>query len=125
MFELTTSVNFEAAHYINNYVGKCSRLHGHNWKVEVTLYGNQLDELGMLVDFRDIKASVNKLMVNLDHYCLNEVEPFDKINPTAENIAKYLYEQLLETKEFNGDVKLRSVKVWESLNSAAAYSQEG
>ena len=124
MFELTINVNFEAAHYINNYSGKCSRLHGHNWKVEVNIYGSQLDELGMLVDFRDLKATVNKIMLKLDHYCLNEIEPFCRINPTAENIAKYIYEQLEETPEFLQNVKLRSVKVWESLNSAAAYSQE-
>lgn len=124
MFELTINVNFEAAHYINNYSGKCSRLHGHNWKVEVNIYGSKLDELGMLIDFRDLKSSVNKIMLKLDHYCLNEIEPFCRINPTAENIAQYIYEQLRETQEFNQNVKLRFVKVWESLNSAAAYSQE-
>jgi len=124
MFELTISVNFEAAHYINNYPGKCSRLHGHNWKVEVNIYGNELGELGMLVDFRDLKATVNKIMVNLDHYCLNEIEPFCKINPTAENIAKYIYDQLEETGEFSQDVKVRSVRIWESPNSAATYSRE-
>ena len=124
MFELTINVNFEAAHYINNYPGKCSRLHGHNWKVEVNIYGNKLDELGMLIDFHDLKAAVNKIMLTLDHYCLNEIEPFCRINPTAENIAKYIYEQLIETVEFDQNVKLRSVRVWESLNSAAAYSQE-
>lgn len=124
MFELSINVNFEAAHFINNYPGKCSRLHGHNWKVEVTIYGNQLDELGMLIDFRDLKAIVNKIMTRLDHYCLNEIEPFCTINPTAENIVKYIYEQLKETREFDSDVKLRSVKVWESPNSAASYSQE-
>lgn len=123
MFELTISVNFEAAHYINQYPGKCSRLHGHNWKVEVNIYGDKLDELGMLIDFRDLKATVNELMTKLDHYCLNDIEPFCKINPTAENIAKYIYEQLGETQQFNQDVKLRSVRVWESPNSAAAYSQ--
>lgn len=124
MFELTTIVNFEAAHYINNYQGKCSRLHGHNWKVEVSIYGSKLDELGMLIDFRDLKAAVNNIMINLDHYCLNEIEPFCRITPTAENIAKYIYEQLGETQQFDHDVKLRSVKVWESPSSAAAYSQE-
>ena len=124
MFELTISVNFEAAHFINNYPGKCCRLHGHNWKVEVNIYGEKLDELGMLIDFRDLKTSVNKIMVNLDHYCLNEIEPFCKINPTAENIAKYIYEQLVEAQEFGADVKLRSVRVWESPSSAATYSQE-
>ena len=124
MFELTINVNFEAAHYIKNYMGKCSRLHGHNWKVEVNIYGSKLNELGMLIDFHDLKNSVNKIMLKLDHYCLNEIEPFCTINPTAENIAQYIYEQLGETQEFDQNVKLRSVRVWESLNSAAAYSRE-
>lgn len=124
MYELTISVNFEAAHYIKDYPGKCNRLHGHNWKVEVNIYGNKLDKLGMLVDFRDLKVTVNKIMEKLDHYCLNEIEPFCTMNPTAENIAKYIYDQLLETKEFDQDVNLRSIKIWESATSAATYSRE-
>ncbi len=124
MFELTIAVNFEAAHCIRNYPGKCNRLHGHNWKVEVNICGNKLNELGMLVDFVDLKAAVNDILVNLDHYYLNEVEPFSKINPTAENLAKYIYEKLNEAPIFQQDVKLRLIRVWESLNSAAAYSKE-
>lgn len=124
MFELTIAVNFEAAHCIKDYPGKCNRLHGHNWKVEVIIYGSKLDELGMLVDFTDLKAAVNTIMVKLDHYYLNEIEPFCTINPTAENLAKYIYEKLSETTVFNDNVKLRTIKVWESPNSAAAYSQE-
>ncbi len=125
MFELTISVNFEAAHYIKDYPGKCNRLHGHNWKVEVNVYGTKLDKLGMLADFRDLKITVNEIMIKLDHYCLNEIEPFCAINPTAENIAKYIYDQLLETEKFDDNVKLRSIKIWESATSAATYSQEG
>jgi 6-pyruvoyltetrahydropterin/6-carboxytetrahydropterin synthase len=124
MFELTIAVNFEAAHCIRNYPGKCNRLHGHNWKVEVNICGSKLNELGMLVDFVDLKAAVNGILVKLDHYYLNEVEPFCEINPTAENLAKYIYEKLDETPIFQQDVKLRLIRVWESLNSAAAYSKE-
>lgn len=124
MFELTIAVNFEAAHCIRNYPGKCNRLHGHNWKVEVNICGSKLNELGMLVDFVDLKAAVNDILVDLDHYYLNEVEPFCKINPTAENLAKYIYEKLDEAPIFQQDVKLRLIRVWESLNSAAAYSKE-
>ena len=124
MFELTIAVNFEAAHCIRIYPGKCNRLHGHNWKVEVNICGNKLNELGMLVDFVDLKAAVNDILVNLDHYYLNEVEPFSKINPTTENLAKYIYEKLNEAPIFQQDVKLRLIRVWESLNSAAAYSKE-
>jgi 6-pyruvoyltetrahydropterin/6-carboxytetrahydropterin synthase len=124
MFELTIAVNFEAAHCIRNYPGKCSRLHGHNWKVEVNICGNKLNELGMLVDFVDLKTAVNGILVKLDHYYLNEVEPFCEINPTAENLAQYIYEKLDETPIFQQNVKLRSIRVWESPNSAAAYSKE-
>jgi 6-pyruvoyltetrahydropterin/6-carboxytetrahydropterin synthase len=124
MFELTIAVNFEAAHCIRNYPGKCNRLHGHNWKVEVNICGSKLNELGMLVDFVDLKTAVNSILVNLDHYYLNEVEPFCEINPTAENLAKYIYEKLDESPIFQQDVKLRLIRVWESLNSAAAYSKE-
>lgn len=124
MFELIIIVDFEAAHFIREYPGKCSRLHGHNWQVEVTVSGNQLNHLGMLIDFRELKEEVNKVIVNLDHYYLNEIEPFCTINPTAENIAKYIFESLSVNPIFGGNVKIHLVKVWESPRSAVAYRPE-
>ncbi|MDR3565845.1 MAG: 6-carboxytetrahydropterin synthase QueD [Negativicutes bacterium] len=124
MFELTTIVEFEAAHRLPDYPGKCCRLHGHNWKVEVTVVGDQLDDLGMLIDFRDLKQEVNKVIDTLDHYYLNEIEPFRTVNPTAENIAKYIYEELNSHLIAARGVTVKLVKVWESPHSAAVYREE-
>lgn len=124
MFDLTIIAEFEAAHYIPNYPGKCSRLHGHNWRIEVCVYGNKLDKLGMLIDFHDLKDEVKKITAKLDHYYLNETEPFCTISPTAENISKYIYEQLTTLPRISERCRVRYVKVWESPNSAVTYSQE-
>ncbi|MDD4601188.1 hypothetical protein SDC9_06113 [bioreactor metagenome] len=124
MFELTIIVDFEAAHFIQDYPGKCSRLHGHNWKVEVAVSGSKLNELGMLIDFHDLKAEVKQVIETLDHRYLNEIEPFNVCNPTAENIAKYIYEQLVNRPAFvDVAVRVLSVKVWESAHSAVTYSE--
>ncbi|HMM20508.1 MAG TPA: 6-carboxytetrahydropterin synthase QueD [Selenomonadales bacterium] len=125
MYELTTIVDFEAAHRLPDYPGKCSRLHGHNWKVEVTVAGDQLDRLGMLIDFRDLKQALNGIIGTLDHYYLNEIEPFCRINPTAENIARYIYEKLASSlASVSEGVTVRAVKVWESPHSAAVYRED-
>ena len=122
MFELTIIVNFEAAHRISNYPGKCSRLHGHNWKVEVLVQGSKLDQLGMLIDFRELKQQVNEVILELDHHYLNELPAFQTMNPTAENIAKYFYTKLQAI--INQEVHVQSVKVWESDHSAALYRED-
>ena len=98
MYELTVIVEFEAAHRIVDYPGKCDRLHGHNWSVEVTVEGEKLNSLGMLIDFKELKGEVNKVMDLLDHNYLNELPAFQKINPTAENIAKFIYEKMKEAE---------------------------
>jgi queuosine biosynthesis protein QueD len=122
MFELTTIVDFEAAHRLPDYPGKCSRLHGHNWRVEVTVAGPELDGLGMLIDFRVLKQEITKIIETLDHYYLNEIEPFRDQNPTAENIARYIYREL--AGRLPAGVAAKTVKVWESLHSAAVYREE-
>ncbi len=125
MFELSIVVNFEAAHNIVGYPGKCQRLHGHNWKIEITVLGKKLDKLGMLIDFKDLKQEVNKVAEDLDHCYLNELEPFTKNNPTAENISKYLYEKLASKDVFSEKkIKIKSAKVWEFPNSAISYCLE-
>lgn len=126
MFELTIICDFEAAHRLPEYPGKCCRLHGHNWKVEVTIAGLELDKLGMLVDFKELKQEVNQVLSALDHYYLNEIPPFDKINPTAEHIAQYVYQEVTKTaliKQSARNLKVALVKVWESPHSAAAYHE--
>jgi len=123
MFELTIMAEFEAAHNLCNYQGKCNRLHGHNWKVEVTVQGQKLDEIGMVIDFTVLKAEVKKIIDRLDHYYLNELAAFQQQNPTAEHIAKYIYDELVDLL-VKHDVTLYQVKVWESARSAVAYRPE-
>ena len=124
MFELTTIVDFEAAHRLAGYEGKCCRLHGHNWRVEVTVAGPKLDGLGMLVDFRALKQEVAKVIETLDHYYLNEIEPFRALNPTAENIARYVHRELAARLAPGLGVAVKAVKVWESPHAAAVYREE-
>lgn len=123
MYELTVIVEFEAAHRIVDYPGKCNRLHGHNWSVEVNVIGNKLNELGMLIDFKELKKEVNEIIEGLDHYYLNEIDAFKVINPTAENLAKYLYDELGKSLLFSGDIRVKSIKIWESPKSAVCYSR--
>lgn len=124
MFELTTIVDFEAAHRLADYPGKCSRLHGHNWKVEVTVVGKGLDKLGMLIDFRELKREVNIVIETLDHYYLNETEAFKDVNPTAENIAKYIFAELQTKLALERGVSISAVKVWESQHSSVIYRED-
>lgn len=124
MYELTVSVEFEAAHRIIDYPGKCNRLHGHNWIVEVSVAGKQLNKLGMLVDFKDLKREVKEVVDTLDHVYLNELEAFSVLNPTAEYIAKYIYDSLVQRSIFNQGIAVQKVKVWESPKSAVAYSRD-
>ncbi len=125
MFKLTIIANFDAAHCLPGYPGKCQRLHGHNWKVEVTVTGNKLNSLGMLVDFKELKEALGETIINLDHYYLNDIPAFQGINPTAEHIAEYVYNNLAEHRLFaNNNIKISSVKIWESVHSAVEYTEE-
>lgn len=122
MFELTIIVDFEAAHRLPNYPGKCQRLHGHNWKVEASVAGNTLNQLGMLIDFCDLKQELNDVISTLDHYYLNEIEAFKSVSPTAENIAKYVFDKFSQSQIFNtGTISLSCIKVWESAHSVVTY----
>lgn len=126
MFELTISADFAAAHCLPAYPGKCCRLHGHNWRVDVTVAGNELDENGMLVDFHILKTALQQVLATLDHHYLNEVTPFTTINPTAECIGRYIYQQLAASAVLPFDrIKLVCVKVWESPHAVAVYRPEG
>ena len=121
MFELTVKSEFEAAHRIENYPGKCERLHGHNWIVEAIVQGDTLNELGILVDFKILKSELNKVLDELDHQYLNELEIFAGKNPTAEIIAKEIYDNLSTAEIFSGNAKLKGVKVYESPKSCVTY----
>ena len=124
LFELTIVDEFEAAHRLPDYDGKCCRLHGHNWRVEVTVRGDRLDHSGMLMDFKVLKQNLTDVLSTLDHYYLNETKPFTAIPPTAEHIARYIHESLVGRRDFGDCVKIHAVKVWESPKSCAAYIPE-
>ncbi len=120
MYELTILTGFSAAHNLREYDGACERLHGHNWRVEVCVKGPELNELDMLVDFSVLKAEASKVMEYLDHVHLNKIEPFDTINPSAENIARFIYGKLSKTLNCEA-FSVSLVKVWESEGAAASY----
>lgn len=125
MFEIHVSAEFEAAHRVAGYNGKCDRLHGHSWIVEASVTGKKLDNLGMLVDFKVVKGRLRDLLETLDHQYLNELPAFaDGYNPTAEHIAKYVYEEMAKAEFFDDNVKLKYIQVWESPKSSAIYSLE-
>ncbi len=123
IYEIYIKTHFSAAHYLKGYEGDCSRLHGHNWIIEVFVKCKELNEIGIGLDFRDIKASVKSVISDIDHYNLNELPAFKGINPTSENIAKYLYQRLSE--KLNTDVvKISKVKVSETPGAGAFYWEE-
>ena len=121
MFEVTIEETFAAGHALRNYHGKCENVHGHNYRCQVTLEGRQLDSIGLLVDFVELKRVVHSVLDRMDHQWLNEFPPFDAINPSAENMARYIYEEVhagLQTKE---GVNIASVKLWETDTCSATY----
>jgi 6-pyruvoyltetrahydropterin/6-carboxytetrahydropterin synthase len=124
MFEVSVDKTFAAAHQLRNYHGKCENLHGHNYKVQVTIEGEDLDQTGLVVDFVELKRLMNVIIDRLDHTYLNEVPPFDVLNPSAENLAKLFCDEIaagLATRERECPVRVASVKVWETDTSTATY----
>ena len=119
MFEICVKSDFSAAHKLRGYKGKCEALHGHNWKVEVYVLSPALDKIGMVVDFKELKAALNSVLRKLDHSYVNNLPYFTKVNPTSENMAKYIFEQL--QPKFK-DARVSRVTVWESDSSAASFS---
>jgi 6-pyruvoyltetrahydropterin/6-carboxytetrahydropterin synthase len=120
---LKTHVYFAAAHRLRGYRGDCEQMHGHNYKVEIEVRATQLDELGMGVDFRAIRVAAREVVGVLDHRLLNELPPFTEINPTAENIAAYVYEQLGRTLD-SEHVRVHAVTIWETDRDSVRYSAE-
>jgi 6-pyruvoyltetrahydropterin/6-carboxytetrahydropterin synthase len=122
MYEVSVDETFAAAHNLRNYKGKCEDLHGHNYKVRVTLSGPELDATGLLYDFVHLKQVIQGVIRSLDHKYLNELKPFDVLNPSAENIARHIYEQTAQQMRAtpNG-ATVSSITVWESDLTAATY----
>lgn len=124
MFELVVNGAFEAAHRLVDYPGKCNRLHGHSWTVELSVVGNKLNKIGMVADFKTLKTLLMEVLDDMDHQYLNELSQFKEINPTAENLAQYIYNTLKQKEIFDSTVKLNYVKVWESPKSAVIYRED-
>ena len=119
MYELSVQGNFSAAHNLRGYKGDCERLHGHNWRVQVHLAADELDGLGMVMDFRDVKGLLNEILSELDHRYLNEVKPFDVQNPTTENLCRHIADRLAQG--LPDRVAVRRVTCWESENCGSSY----
>ncbi len=120
MYEITVEKYFEAAHYLRGYQGKCEKTHGHRYKVVVKIKALKLNEIGLAYDFTDVKRHLKDIMERYDHTCLNDIPPFDKINPSAENIASTIYNELKE-KLSTEPVSLIAVEAWESPEQGVAY----
>lgn len=124
MFELTVISHFEAAHCLPGYPGKCARLHGHNWTIEVCVGSETLNELGMVIDFKVLKKHVANVTDKLDHHYLNELDEWQFKLPTAEHIAQYVYRELDKSLSAEiPEIRILYVKTWESASSAVLYRE--
>ena len=119
MYELVVEKTFAGAHNLRNYDGECERLHGHNWRVEVTLKAEKLDDIGMVIDFKIVKKKLEEILSRFDHSYLNELSEFKQENPTTENVSKLIYNNLSE--QLPPEISVAKVKTWESEKCAAAY----
>ena len=122
-YTLTITTTFAAAHSLRGYPGECSRLHGHNWKVVVEVTATALDDIGMGMDFKVIRHATEEVCERLDHCYLNEVRPFDEINPTAENIAAYIH-QALSAKVNTATARVSAITLWETERACVRYTEE-
>nr|VFK40603.1 MAG: 6-pyruvoyltetrahydropterin/6-carboxytetrahydropterin synthase [Candidatus Kentron sp. SD]VFK45677.1 MAG: 6-pyruvoyltetrahydropterin/6-carboxytetrahydropterin synthase [Candidatus Kentron sp. SD]VFK79068.1 MAG: 6-pyruvoyltetrahydropterin/6-carboxytetrahydropterin synthase [Candidatus Kentron sp. SD] len=123
LYILKITTDFSAAHSLRDYPTDCRRMHGHNWKVEVEATATSLDEFGMGIDFQVIKEAAQSMMRQLDHRYLNEIPPFDKMNPTAENIARHLFQGISRTLN-NKQVQISAVTLWETDRACVRYQED-
>jgi 6-pyruvoyltetrahydropterin/6-carboxytetrahydropterin synthase len=122
-YNLKVLADFASAHTLRGYPGACARMHGHNWKVEVEVAAQQLDQIGMGLDFKLIKQATRDVAERLDHRYLNELEPFSRVNPTAENIAAYFYQEL--SAQLNGPgIRVQAVTLWETERACVRYVED-
>jgi 6-pyruvoyltetrahydropterin/6-carboxytetrahydropterin synthase len=121
MYQISVRQHFDAAHYLRGYQGQCEKLHGHRFEVVVSVRAQGLNDVGIAFDFVELKQHLDKALSRFDHTCLNDVPPFDKVNPSSENIAATIYEEL-QTQLKEAQVSISSVEVWESPNSCVTYT---
>lgn len=122
MYEANVVSSFSGAHFLKGYDGQCENLHGHNWKVEALVEAKKLDKTGLSIDFKKLKAYLSSVLKELDHACLNELTYFNQINPSAENIAQFIYKKLAKMVN-NQTCRLKKVLVWETETSCATYTE--
>ena len=123
MYQVTVEDSFAAGHFLRNYRGKCENPHGHNYKVRITLQGENLDKAGLLLDFKELKQVMKPVIERLDHQMINEVEPFTTINPSAENLAKYFFDETNRSlsRTTDGRVSVKDVTIYETDTTTATY----
>lgn len=117
MYEIRIEKYFSAAHSLRGYKGKCENLHGHNWKIEVIICSEKLNKIGLIYDFTEVKNFLEKILKKYDHKNLNDITPFNKVNPSSENIAKTIFDKM------KSEYPVKKVICWESNNSYATYSE--
>ena len=122
MYTLSVIKYISAAHQLNNYDGPCARIHGHNWKIQIDVRADILDELGIAVDFNDLEKWLWEIIGPFDHQLLNSIPPFDKINPTAEHIVKYVFGQM--KKRLQDKAILLRVTAWETDSCMVSYEEK-
>ncbi len=121
MFEVSVEQSFAAGHALRNYKGKCENVHGHNYRVQVTVAGEHLADNGLLVDFLELKRLMHGVIEYLDHRFINDLSPFDVINPSAENMAKYFHDEISRGLAADAPVRVSEVRIWETDTSVAVY----
>jgi 6-pyruvoyltetrahydropterin/6-carboxytetrahydropterin synthase len=122
MFQVTVDETFSSGHALRGYKGKCENVHGHNYKVRVTLEGPQLDSTGLLYDFTHLKRVIREIVGGVDHKFLNDMAPFDVINPSAENLAKYFYDETArQVNAMPEGARITSITIWETDTTSATY----
>ncbi len=122
MFQVSVEETFSAGHALRGYKGKCENVHGHNYRVQITLEGPQLDDIGLLVDFTRVKQVMREVIKLLDHQFINDLEPFTTVNPSAENMAKYFFEEVSnQLKDLPPGVLVKDVVIWETDTAYAKY----
>ena len=122
MFVLTVEDYFASAHQLRGYKGKCENIHGHNWRVILSVQGEVLNEIGLLIDFNELKNILKKITGSLDHKNLNDIEPFTVMNPSSENIAEFIAAKAqAEITKINSNIYVESVIVWESQTSRCTF----
>lgn len=123
MYEISVEKHFDAAHFLRGYKGKCEALHGHRFRVVAKVRASGLDDIGLAYDFTELKQHLNDILARFDHTCLNDVPPFDKINPSSENVAATIYDEL-KRQLAAAPLSLSCIEVWESPQTGVAYSPD-